>query len=154
MQGSDADTHRLAPSPSTRGSPLVDSNLDRLKLQLGRLQRSVRLVIEQALGEFSGRSFGSFEANHEMASTIHDLLDGHGLRVRCPECGHPAILRCGNRPGIPEGVFVYDHAIDGRRTFHGGATTFPAIRLVAKPPRRRPGTGAAGGKLEASHSES
>jgi len=111
--------------------------LDRLQEQLNRLQRTVRLAIEQTLAQWSGKSFGSLDANRAMATTIHDVLEGHGLRVRCPECGHAAILRCGARPGLPDGVFVFDHVIAGRRTFHGGGTTLPDLRLTAKPPRRR-----------------
>lgn len=114
--------------------------VDRLKEQLHRLQRTMRLAIEQTLAEWAGQSFGSLEANREMTSTIHAMLEGHGLRVACPECGHPAILRCGPRPGLPNGVFVFDHVIGGRRTFHGGGTTLPGLRLVAKPPRKRAGS--------------
>lgn len=112
--------------------------LDHLKRQLNRLQRTVRLAIEQSLADWSGKAFGSLLANREITATIHELLEGHGLRVSCPECGHPAILRCSVRPGIADGVFVFDHVIDGRRTFHGGGTTLPVLRLVAKPPRKRP----------------
>lgn len=112
--------------------------LDHLKRQLNRLQRTVRLAIEQTLAEWSGKAFGSLLANREITATIHELLEGHGLRVSCPECGHPAILRCSARPGIADGVFVFDHMIDGRRTFHGGGTTLPVLRLVAKPARKRP----------------
>jgi hypothetical protein len=112
--------------------------LDNLKRQLNRLQRTVRLAIEQSLADWSGKAFGSLLANREITATIHELLEGHGLRVSCPECGHPAILRCSVRPGIVDGVFVFDHVIDGRRTFHGGGTTLPVLRLVAKPPRKRP----------------
>ena len=97
----------------------------------------MRLAIEQTLAQWSGKSFGSLEANREMATTIHEVLESHGLRVRCPECGHPAILRCGARPSLPDGVFVFDHVIAGRRTFHGGGKTLPDLRLTAKPPRRR-----------------
>lgn len=113
--------------------------LDSLKQQLNRLQRTVRLAIEQSLADWSGKGFGSLLANREITATIHELLEGHGLRVSCPECGHPAILRCSVRPGIADGVFVFDHVIHGRRTFHGGGTTLPVLRLVAKPPRKRPG---------------
>ena len=34
------------------------------------------------------------------------------------------------------GVFVYDHYLESGRTFHGGPTTVPLIRVVNKPVRR------------------
>jgi hypothetical protein len=37
---------------------------------------------------------------------------------------------------VPGGVFVFDHYIDRRRTFHGGGSTMPAVRVLAKPARR------------------
>lgn len=114
---------------------LVLADLDQ---ELNRLQRAVRLAIQSKLATFSGRSLGQLDANQELARTVHELLEGHGLRVRCNECGHPAILRVSDRKGVTAGVFVFDHTLDGRRTFHGGSAVFPELRLVAKPARRRP----------------
>jgi hypothetical protein len=111
--------------------------IEALKQRINRLQRAVRLAIESELADWTGRTYGSLTANQDVVRMIHDMIDGHGLRLKCPECGHPAILRCSSRPGIADGVFVFDHQIDGRRTFHGGGVVMPALRLVAKPPRRR-----------------
>jgi len=110
-----------------------------LKQQIQRLQRSVRLAIENELTHWSGKTYGSLQANQDVVRMLHEMVDSHGLRLRCPECGHPAILRCSARPGIDAGVFVFDHQVDGRRTFHGGGIVLPVLRLVAKPPRRRKG---------------
>jgi len=110
--------------------------LIRLQQQLNRLQRSIRLSIEGEFASLVGQSFQSLEANEAVTGMIQQLLDAHGLRVQCPECGHPAILRCSPRPGVAHGVFVLDHTIEGRRTFHGGYSVLPTIRLVAKPARR------------------
>ncbi len=108
-----------------------------MEREFNRLQRDIRLAVQEKLAEFTGRSMGNLELNRRLASAIHRLLDGHGLRVRCNECGHPAILRVSPRAGSAEGVFVFDHTIDGRRTFHGGRGSMPAIVLVAKPPRKK-----------------
>jgi len=113
--------------------------LNALKQQINRLQRSVRLAIENELTQWSGKTYGSLRANQDVVRMLHEMVDSHGLRLRCPECGHPAILRCSARPGIEAGVFVFDHQVDGRRTFHGGGVVLPILRLVAKPPRRRKG---------------
>ena len=118
--------------------------LDQLHEEINRLQRSIRKAIQGQLQKLTGQSFGSLEQNQQLVQTIHELLDSHGLRVRCNECGHPAILRVSPRSGIPHGVFVFDHTISGRRTFHGGGTSMPDLHLVAKPARRKPSGRAAG----------
>jgi hypothetical protein len=110
--------------------------LGKLRQTLNRLQREIRLAIQEQLAEFSGQSLGSIEANRQLARSIQDTLDSHGLRVRCSHCGQPAILRVSPRAGADAGVFVFDHTVDGRRTFHGGRTVLPEIRLVSKPPRK------------------
>ncbi len=119
----------------------VRRQLQGLAEQVGRLQRALRQMIEQELVCWQGRDLGSLEANQELAKRLHELVDQHGLRFRCPECGHAAILRCSARPGLPRGVFAFDHSVAGRRTFHGGGTTVPPLKLVAKPPRRQSGSG-------------
>jgi hypothetical protein len=108
-----------------------------LEQQLNRLQRSIRNAIQTELASLTGKSLESLEHNQQLVGSIHQLLDGHGLRVQCSECGHPAILRVSPRAGIANGAFVFDHSIDGRRTFHGGRAVMPAMRLVAKPARRK-----------------
>lgn len=117
-------------------SPLeAETALLELNQELNRLQRTIRLAIQGQLSKMVGRSFDDLEKNRELADSIHQVLDSHGLRVCCLECGHPAILRVSPR-GNGSGVFVFDHTIDGKRTFHGGRKTVPIIRLVAKPPRK------------------
>ena len=113
-------------------------SIDAMQREFNRLQREIRLAIQDRLGKFSGCSLGDLDANRQLAAAIHQLLDSHGLRVRCNECGHAAILRVSPRRGLPNGVFVFDHTIDGRRTFHGGRGTIPAIVLIGKPPRKTP----------------
>lgn len=112
-------------------------SLAELEQELNRLQRAIRLAIQAQLRKLAGRSTGNLAQNRELVESIHRLLDTHGLRVRCNECGHPAILRVSPRVGSSAGVFVFDHTIDRRRTFHGGRGTLPELRLVTKPPRRK-----------------
>ena len=117
----------------------IARELAELDRELNRLRREMRKKIESKLARFVGRSLGSLAANRELAASIHALLESHGLRVRCSECGHPAILRVSPRPGSRSGAFVFDHTIAGRRTFHGGGGRFPELSLVAKPARRAAG---------------
>lgn len=115
-----------------------------LDQELNRLQRAIRLAIQAQLAKMTGRSLGSLKHNQQLAQAIHRLLESHALRVQCSECGHPAILRVSPRNGSAGGVFVFDHTIDGRRTFHGGRGTVPIIKLIAKPPRKKAAKRAAG----------
>ena len=115
----------------------AQATLAELDQELHRLQRSIRLAIQDQLGKLVGKSLPTLEHNRGLVESIHQLLESHGLRVQCSECGHPAILRISPRSGIANGAFVFDHSIDGRRTFHGGRAVMPEIRLVAKPIRRK-----------------
>ena len=130
---------RHPPPDGSHSAVTADSGpvIDELQRELNRLQRSIRVAIQTHLQQLAGQSFGSLEQNQSVAETVHDLLDGHGLRVQCSECGHPAILRVSPRNGIGDGAFVFDHTIEGRRTFHGGRAVMPEIRLIAKPPRKK-----------------
>ena len=114
--------------PKLLTSAESNATLGELQQQLNRLQRKVRLTIQTQLASITGRS---------LIASIQEVLEGHGLRIQCAECGHPAILRVSPRPGSSTGVFVFDHTLDGRRTFHGGGSVVPAIKLVAKPPRKK-----------------
>ena len=127
-------------SSSADSSPGENPHIEtmaELHQELNRLQRTIRLAIQAKLEQFAGRSLGSVRLNREWAKSIHELLDSHGLRVMCSECGRPAILRVSPRPGSAGGVFVFDHTIEGRRTFHGGRSTMPQLHLVAKPARQK-----------------
>ncbi len=110
--------------------------LEQLTQQLNQIQRSIRRAIEAYLHSMAGKSFGSVAENQHFARSVQALLESHGLRVRCPECGHPAILRCSRSSGSAGGVFVFDHYIQGRRTFHGGGNLVPKVYVLSKPARR------------------
>ncbi|MEM9586310.1 MAG: hypothetical protein AAGA03_03440 [Planctomycetota bacterium] len=118
----------------------AETALAELERELNRLQRSIRQAIQAKLREFEGRTMGDLAANREMVTTIHRLLDGHGLRVRCSECGHPAILRVSPRKGMANGAFVFDHTIEGKRTFHGGSSVMPSLLVTSKPIRNASGS--------------
>lgn len=115
----------------------ADDGLERLGQQINGIQRSIRLAIEQFLHQHRGATFGSFEANQRFVRSVQKLLESYGLRVRCAECGHPAILRCARNTSAPSGLFVFDHYLPGGRTFHGGGRVLPVLRVTAKPARRK-----------------
>jgi predicted RNA-binding Zn-ribbon protein involved in translation (DUF1610 family) len=100
-------------------------------------QVAVRRSIENTVRGLAGLNCGSFEANRAAAKSVQQLLAENGLRVACPDCGEPAILRCQRAGNSKTGVFQFDHMVAGRRTFHGGATSFPLVTVTPAPPRRR-----------------
>lgn len=110
--------------------------VDQLKEEIRTYEESLRRSMEARLRQFHGWAFGSLAENQAFAKMVHELLDQHGLRVRCPECGNPAILRCIKAGNSRHGVFVFDHYLPTGRTFHGGPTTVPALTLLPKPQRR------------------
>ncbi|MEZ6134119.1 MAG: hypothetical protein R3C53_04320 [Pirellulaceae bacterium] len=111
-------------------------NLEQLTNDVLSMQQQILRAIETRLQTFHGWAFASLAENQEFARAVHTLLDSHGLRVECSECGYPAILRCLSAGNAKRGAFVFDHYLDSGRTFHGGLTTVPLIRVVPKPARR------------------
>lgn len=111
-------------------------NLAATRAEIEGFKRAIRVSLEVTLNGFAGWNFGSLNNNRTFTKSVQELLDSNGLRVECPECGTPAILRCQPAGNAKTGVFLYDHSLDSGRTFHGGRTTFPKLKLVPKPPRR------------------
>ena len=123
-----------------RKSAPLQTALDRIsaaQVEMNAVQRSIRETLERHLAIFAGWNFGSLEKNQSFANRIHELIDQYGLRVACSQCGAPAILRCQNSGNSKAGVFLFDHYLENGRTFHGGPTTVPELKLVAKPARRK-----------------
>ncbi len=117
-------------------SKLASEHLDLLTNEVERLQQEIVKQIETKLLSFGGWAFASLADNQAFAKMVHQLLDSHGLRVACPECGNPAILRCLRAGNAKHGAFVFDHYLDTGRTFHGGSTTVPVLHVVKEPARR------------------
>jgi hypothetical protein len=110
--------------------------VDQLKVEIRSYEESLKRSMEARLRQFHGWAFGSLVENQAFAKMVHELLDQHGLRVKCPECGNAAILRCIKAGNSRHGVFVFDHYLPTGRTFHGGPTTVPNLTLISKPQRR------------------
>ncbi len=110
--------------------------LDNLTGEVRVLQQQIRQRIEQQLQGFHGWAFNSLSDKQAFAKHVQQMLESHGLRVECPECGHAAILRGLRIGNAKHGAFVFDHYLDSGRTFHGGSTSVPLIRVVPKPARR------------------
>lgn len=123
--------------PAENLMELANAQLDRAASDVAAIQLQIRESLEASLSRLTGANFGTLDANQSIAKRIHELLDSKGLRVQCPECGAPAILRCQKAGNSKTGAFMFDHYLDSGRTFHGGSSVVPAIVVVSKPPRRK-----------------
>jgi hypothetical protein len=112
-------------------------NLAATRAEIEAFKHAIVTSLEVTVSSFAGSNFGSLQNNRTFARSVQELLDANGLRVECPECGAPAILRCQRAGNAKTGAFLYDHYLETGRTFHGGPTTFPRLKLVPKPPRRQ-----------------
>jgi hypothetical protein len=112
-------------------------NLAATKAEIEGYKEAIRRSLEVTLNSYAGMSFGSLRNNQTFMRGVHELLEEHGLRIACAECGAPSIMRCQSAGNSKTGVFLYDHYLETGRTFHGGPSTFPTVNLVPKPPRRR-----------------
>lgn len=117
--------------------PAADVVLEQAKSHVDDIKAKLLRDLEISVNALAGQDFGSLLENQRVAKQVHTLLDSVSLRVACPECGSAAILRCQKAGNAKHGVFTYDHYLEHGRTFHGGQTRFPALKLVPKPERRR-----------------
>ncbi|HEX3151932.1 MAG TPA: hypothetical protein VHR66_27920 [Gemmataceae bacterium] len=104
--------------------------LEGLNWELDQMHLSMIRRFQDWLTTIESRSFGSLEANQRVTGQIQLTASRLSQAFACTKegCGHPARLRC--KPGRGDGSFVFEHTVDGKMTYHGGRTTFPALRLV------------------------
>lgn len=131
---SDDDTESTSSLAVARAASPVD--LSSIKRTLDAQQTKTIRLLERDLSKYEGQRFDSLQTNQTFATELHKLLESAGLRVICPQCGQPSILRCLAVGNATTGAFVFDHYLDRVRTFHGGRATIPRLFLIAKPPRR------------------
>jgi predicted RNA-binding Zn-ribbon protein involved in translation (DUF1610 family) len=110
--------------------------IEALNQRLTQVLQPFTADVQAFLDGIEGRSFG-LAANKSIVLSTQLLLQRLGLRVRCPHCGEPAILRCRSTRNAKGGSFQFEHSARGKQTNHGGGTTFPAMRLVPAPPDKR-----------------
>ena len=124
------------PEPADNASRETLGGIEALNQRLTELLRPFTADVQSFLDDLEGRSFG-LAANKAIVLSIQLLLQRLGLRIRCPHCSEPAILRCRSTGNTKGGSFQLEHSARGRQTNHGGGTTFPAMRLVPVPPDKR-----------------
>lgn len=77
------------------------------------------------------------EERRAFVAALREELNSLNLRVVCPACEQPAILRFGRTGTAKDGAFFFEHSTGGRKTSHGVTTAVPTIKLVSKPPDKR-----------------
>ena len=83
----------------------------------------------------SAPTFSSAEEKLVFASLLTQLLNRLGLRLKCQrsDCGQPALLR-GGRYGTPtEGLFQFQHVVNGKSTTHFASSELPRLELTLEP---------------------
>lgn len=125
-----------------RDGPLADgtalAQMERLDGRVSEVLAPVIKELAEFLGPLVGKSLGTLEENKAFARLLQALLRRLGLRVRCPRCGEPAVLRCQPVRGMETGAFQFQHQGGfGPRTNHMGSSTIPELKLVAAPPDLR-----------------
>lgn len=94
------------------------------------LRQKTRQAIEHLLAEKAGKEFLSLQARQAFAADIRERLQRVGLRIECPKCSQPAMLRATLAGDSIDGVFKFDHASTG----HGGSGTLPTgLKVIDAP---------------------
>lgn len=117
-------------SPMTGDSSIA--NIVELASILEACRADTIKKIEGKLNALEGVRLDTLQSNQLLAKSLHQLLDGHGFRIKCTECGQPAIMRCLVAGNSPTGSFVFDHYLSRGRTFHGGRSSIPKLSVIAK----------------------
>lgn len=113
------------------------SAVDQLAIDVLHQRRRLCQELSTKLSFFSGQSLSTLEDKQAFVRAVHSLLDDNGLRLECPTCGEPAILRCMKTGNSLQGCFLFDHRVGGKRTMHGGRNEIPSLVVTDKPVRTK-----------------
>ncbi len=113
------------------------SAVDQMAIDVLHQRRRLCQELTEKLGSFSGQALATLEDKQAFVRAIHTLLDDNGLRLECPTCGEPAILRCMKTGNSLQGCFLFDHRVGGKRTMHGGRNEIPSLVVTDKPVRAK-----------------
>jgi hypothetical protein len=121
----------VAEAPAKLLTPAdVASRLHFAQRQVAAQRELIRRTLERVVQDLTGWRPANFREGRETAARIHQLLEANGLRIACPQCSAPAILRCQGSRG--RALFVFDHTFASGRTFHGGTPELPRLSVVVK----------------------
>ena len=114
--------------------PTALQHLEAIDADYTALRERTREKVQKVLDALSGQDFPSLEARKAIATEIRVALDRVGLRLKCPQCSLPAVLRAVRAGNSRNGVFQFDHPSGGSRTTHKGSSVFPNGLTVTDAP--------------------
>ena len=116
----------------------VEIELAAIETQYQALRDLTRTSIQAVLNQLAGKEFPTLVAKQEIATRLREVMKRMDLRVKCPGCGEPAILKASSAGKAEIGIFTFDHPVAGARSTHRGPTQFPEnLEVVDAPVDRR-----------------
>ncbi len=112
---------------------LAVRNVRRIEQALEANDQFMAKLLQNELDRLNGEDLQTLERKKEVASKIQDITTRIRHRILCPRegCGVPSLIRAVESPKHPEGVFQFDHELNGRRSSHREGRLVP--KLVLQP---------------------
>lgn len=125
-----------------RDGPLADgtalAQMERLDGRMREVLAPVVAELQALLDTLAGKALRRLEEKVALATLLQVMLQRLGLRVRCPRCGKPAVLRCRSMAEHSPGAFYFQHQGGGQpKSGHLASPVVPELKLVAAPPDLR-----------------
>lgn len=101
-------------------------------------QKVVAVRLQDYLNNFEYGVLKSLDHKRLFCQQLMQVLDRIGLRVKCPTCKEPAIIRAKSAATSTDGVFLFEHSRGGKKHQHGGKTRLESpLELLTRPTDRR-----------------
>lgn len=85
--------------------------------------------MKEVFARLEGLSFGSIEANREVAALVRAVLDRFQESLRCTQCGERARLIVFGSNATETGLFRFDHGRSGEKRFHSAGSRIPLLEV-------------------------
>lgn len=85
--------------------------------------------MKEVFAHLEGLSFGSLEANREVAALVRAVLDRFQESLRCTQCGERARLIVFGSNATETGLFRFDHGRSGEKRFHAAGSRIPLLEV-------------------------
>ena len=85
--------------------------------------------VKEVFARLEGLSFGSIEANREVAALVRAVMDRFHESLRCTQCGDRARLIVLGSTTSQAGLFRFDHGRNGEKRFHAAGSRVPLLEV-------------------------
>jgi len=121
-------------------NPKLAAPINQLNKRFESFRETVRAELQAELDAWTDPaksvSFRDAVEKKLLASKLQRLLNRVGLRVACPKCGEPAIVRGGSFGTMATGGFRFEHRIRGKSRPHLTVPDLPHMKLIPAPDAR------------------